>query len=457
MPIILKHDYLKGLRESKPITIKKNTVRPGKGSLGAITNIPQQTIPPLNTDIRFNVLPSFNVKQKGLGALNQQQIPENFNWRDNAGGKKDLISKPGNQMLCGSCWAISAAGIIADNFVVSNLVDWKPELSTTWCLSSYPQGQCNGGNPALLLSDISDGGISDNHCVDYSWCATEGACNGTATKHFTAGKNISSLIPSSGCYYSDTHHLYFIDRDPKSVYIGSPGVDKNNFGLIVKNHLLSNGPVLAGFTVFDNFMSGAFTKINGGVYLEDAIYDNGQLHFEPGRSGGDNASEHFKGSHAVAIIGWGIQKDVVIDDSGKKENVPYWFCRNSWTERWGDGGYFKMAMYPYNKVAQFDARVSVIDSGNVEHVNGGVILISVSKPPELININQNNASDSKKIKTEDYYKSYLRGKSGNNPIDKTDITPGGGDENKHKKMFKFFILLLILFFIIFIYMKLNKS
>lgn len=58
-------------------------------------------------------------------------------------------------MLCGSCWAISAAGIVADNHVVSETVNWKPDLSTTWCLSCYPQSQCQGGNPALLYEDIA--------------------------------------------------------------------------------------------------------------------------------------------------------------------------------------------------------------------------------------------------------------------------------------------------------------
>ena len=35
--------------------------------------------------------------------------------------KGGAITTPGNQGLCGSCWAISSAGIISDNFVVSGL------------------------------------------------------------------------------------------------------------------------------------------------------------------------------------------------------------------------------------------------------------------------------------------------------------------------------------------------
>jgi len=385
MSITLKQDYNKSLRLSKPTVIGKTTVKPPRGGLGAISNIPPQIIPPLNTNIQFNILPPFKLSQHpGLAAIDKTKIPEEFNWRFNGGKKRKLISTPGNQMLCGSCWAISAAGIVADNHVVSGNVDWKPDLSTTWCLACYPQLQCQGGNPAKLYQDISQNGIATNSCVDYNWCSSNEACNGNATKHFEGGKiNLSSLIPSCGCYNGQIeHYLYFLEN-PKLVSLGQGGLNEDNFAITIKKHILFNGPVQGGFLVFNNFRPGSFSKVNGGLYLENGVYGKGDTHFDPKQTSAAN----YAGSHAVAIIGWGTQKDVIIDNNGTKKDIPYWYCRNSWTEKWGDGGYFKMPMYPYNKISQFDKQIVIqTPSGNFQ--GGGIVMISTTKKPELKKIGE---------------------------------------------------------------------
>ena len=170
MSVDLEHNYEKELRNAKPVFIKQHDVHPPPGALGAVTNIPSQTIPPINTDIQFDILPEFKLSEHpGLSAIDHTKLPENFNWREDGGIKSTLLADPGNQMLCGSCWAISATGIIADNHVVAGTVKWKPNLSTTWCLACYPQAQCKGGNPAKLYEAVSEKGIVSKNCVDYSW------------------------------------------------------------------------------------------------------------------------------------------------------------------------------------------------------------------------------------------------------------------------------------------------
>ncbi len=37
------------------------------------------------------------------------------------------------------------------------------------------------------------------------------------------------------------------------------------------------------------------------------------------------------GGHAVKIIGW-----------GQEEGVNYWICANSWSEDWGEKGFFRI-------------------------------------------------------------------------------------------------------------------
>ena len=42
--------------------------------------------------------------------------------------------------------------------------------------------------------------------------------------------------------------------------------------------------------------------------------------------------------HAVLIVGYGVQPAT----DGVPE-IPYWIVKNSWTEAWGEAGYFRMA------------------------------------------------------------------------------------------------------------------
>jgi hypothetical protein len=427
MSLNLNHDYEEKLRSLKPFTINENEIRPVEvsgppgqrsirpaGALKAIT-IPSQTIPPLNTDIQFSTLPIFNAsKYPGLAAIDTTKLPENFNWRHNGDPEKRRnLSKPGNQMLCGSCWAISTAGIVADNHVIAGTVTWTPNLSTTWCLSCFPQYKCQGGNPAKLFQDISEHGIATNHCVDYSWCSENETCNGAATKHFDPNTDLSSLVPDCGCYdSSEKHYLYYVDP-PVSLSIGRGGMTTDNFFTTVKKHIYKYGPVQGGFLVFKNFRSGAFTKINGGVYLETGIYDENVLKFDDKQV----QAENYIGSHAVAIIGWGVEKDVIVDEKGSKKDVPYWYCRNSWTEKWGDGGYFKMAMYPHNKIVQFDTMVTLATPQG-EKLSGAMVSIQASKPPELVTLKQISEKflKLKREKSDSYYKTESKNKGKFTPV-----------------------------------------
>ena len=434
MSISLKHNYNQKLRDARPITLKHHTP---KGALGDIQTSGGSPLilPPINTNIQFTLLPEFKISEhRGLAALNIS-IPTNFNWRTGAKakGKEHLIVTPGNQMLCGSCWAIAAAGVISDNFVVSGFVDWYPNLSTTWILSCYPQHQCHGGNPAMAFQQIAQGILVSNHCIDYSWCAENELCNGKATHHFDEKKkplDLSIYIPKScGCYDSDSEFFaYKIAKNAKNISIGRGGITQDNMGTLIKKHILQYGPVLGGFIVFKNFMHGHFTKVNGGVYLENGDYsDVGKVTLMS--EGKMTAAENYVGSHAVAIIGWGEEKGVIIDDKGTRKDIPYWYCRNSWTEKWGDGGYFKMAMYPYNKISQFDKIVVIkTPQGNVQ--GGGMVLIKALGTPQKKKFPAIKAMVHKS-EPDQYYTQDPKGKNPNTGNDNNG-NKGGGDDHKKK-------------------------
>lgn len=432
---------------------------------------PDFVLPPLNTHINFLRYSQVYSNQDHLDLhLTYQSknidIPETYDWRfvypiDDSTRKerKRNIMPPDNQYLCGSCWAISTASVIGDVFVAAGLVDWRPEISTTWALTCYPQGKCDGGNPALLLQEIARGsGIPSKHCLDYSFCAKNDKCNGAATRHFEA-QNLSSLVPREcGCYYGDVEHYnYTINRDIKTLAIGQGSTTEENLHESIKKHILLNGPVLTGYFVMKNFGSGYFTKINGGVYLDRANYVPGEpLTFSDMNSSGSA----YKGSHAVAIIGWGVAKNILYDNN-KRGDVPYWYCRNSWGPKWGgDDGYFKMAMYPFNKVAQFGKIVDIVDGQGQRHRCGGIITFTVSKPPERKKFKTLSVKPPQLIQNDDYYKNPEKGY-------KSDVKPQppkGGSVGPSslfgyyslEDIFLYIVLpAFIIFFIVMIYKTIN--
>lgn len=370
-------NYFEDLKNAEPTQTHKKVRYKHKG-MSSIRIVPSD-IPPLNTIINYEDLPTYNPTSAGLSALTHEKLPESWDWRHvhhddskEMRHKKTMIEKPQNQALCGSCWAVSVSGVVSDNFVAMGLTKYAPFISATYALTCYPQLQCNGGNPAKLLNDIAKHGIGDMRCIDYSWCLKNPKCNGNAVKHFS-GKDLNALIPTCGCYNPNkTHYKYFV-KNVERISITSDDKQTSQ-ALKVKNHIYHNGPVLGSYLVYNNFKGGDFTR-TGGVYLENANYSkSGKITFVKKGS----VSGAYMGSHAVAIIGWGISKNVVVDNEGTKKDVPYWYVRNSWKDTWGaDNGYFKMAMFPFNKLSQFDKTV-VIDSKNKKFQGGGIVMFTAT-------------------------------------------------------------------------------
>jgi hypothetical protein len=423
MPI----DYLNKLQGAKPTVLERHVIPPPPGSMSAPTVVPELVIPPLNTDIRFSGLQSFDLRSNPkIAQMAASSLPDNFNWArptvslENAKEilkespeitrKKMYIQKVGNQRLCGSCWAISSAQIISDNFVVSGVAGYDPKLSTTWILSNYPQGQCKGGNPTELFKDVAKNGITSDYCIDYSWCSKNEKCNGNATKHFEANEDeLNAMIPPPGCYNDNSDHfVYKIKPSLQTIEIGKGGMTEDNAAITVKKHIFNNGPVCGAFFVYKNFMSGDFSKTESEIYFDRGVYAkpvNILKKVTVTFSNSALAESEYAGAHAVAIIGWGVAKNTVWNEKGDRADVPYWYCRNSWTSKWADDGYFKMAMYPYNKVSQFD-KLSIIKINGMNVSCGGIVMLNVAGPPEIKKLKGIPAQKSKMPKENDdkYYK-----------------------------------------------------
>ena len=103
---------------------------------------------------------------------------------------------------------------------------------------------------------------------------------------------------------------------------------------------------------------------------------------------------------AKTLSGYRLQRDQY--DNNKFGDVPYWHCRNSWGPKWGNCGFFKMAMYPFNMVSQFDHLVYTSLGGPV----GGVVMIKTRTKPKkasIEQISQGYLNAIKRVRRDEYY------------------------------------------------------
>lgn len=403
----IPYDYISTIPEQQPIPVGfyESDIATGTRTPSVLV------IPPINTNITISQLPKFDPKVHARMMLAQKtkDIPEkhkdNFNWMtdkrdDQPSSITKQVTKVGNQYACGCCWAFSCSDAVSDSFVINQKTSENPECSFTYAMSCYPNCkdfsnpstctgnesskypysyQCNGGAIAPLLMWISENGIASHKCQNADWCSKRRECvMGTVDT-----TSLNYFVPSCGCKQNSSQKLYYISTPiSKGISDDNPSSSEIQQHVnLIKNWIYNYGTVVTGFFVYSNLMSGKFysqEKNPDGIYLEDVDYNSFQLF--------DNQINNFQGGHAVCIVGWGIGQvaNSLISDRSLRNTknthtrVPYWITRNSWTTQWGNNGLFHMAMYPFNKVAQFDKYV-VVNTPQGRGEAGGQILFMPQK------------------------------------------------------------------------------
>ena len=54
------------------------------------------------------------------------------------------------------------------------------------------------------------------------------------------------------------------------------------------------------------------------------------------------SSQSYEVNHGIVIVGYGSVKDEKVLSGRKAHCEDYWIIRNSWGERWGEDGFFKL-------------------------------------------------------------------------------------------------------------------
>jgi len=227
-------------------------------------------------------------------------LPASFDartqWPNCTGGVLD-------QGRCGSCWAFGAAEAMSDRMCIRGGKNTFLQLAALdLTVNDMMNDGCQGGDPGTAWMYGQSKGLVSEACLPYGTWETPKAgpvptCKPPAEpclpNTFVPTPPQETKCETGAVFANDKHKL-------KSVYSLTSVND-------IMTDLVTNGPVEAAFTVFEDF-----------VHYKSGVYKH--------TSGG------MLGGHAVKIIGYGTLN-----------GEAYWTVQNSWTTTWGAGGYFLIA------------------------------------------------------------------------------------------------------------------
>jgi len=206
-------------------------------------------------------------------------LPAQLDWRDYEG--ENWITPVRNQYSCGSCWAFATAGPIEGHI-------------------AYAEGWTD---PVLDLSEQQMLSCDDSP-------GNAGCNGGFTTTSFDYAQN-TGLFDEECLPYHATDTWPCDDRceDWQSrLFKIDTWQIIGQWGIFVQPEdimdAMQNGPVGTSLTIYNDFF--AYTE---GIY--DTVLGIPQ------------------GFHAVTIVGYDADQQ-------------YWICKNSWGDRWGEDGYFRI-------------------------------------------------------------------------------------------------------------------
>jgi len=199
-----------------------------------------------------------------------------------------------DQGECGSCWAFGAAEAISDRLCMKNSGTFLQLAPLDLVTCDTSDSGCEGGDPGSAWQ-YATGGLATEQCLPYL---------------------TSEQGPIPTCPPASEPCLNFVNTPncPSTCNSGS-SIDRSNavgnvYGVSGVSQMMAemdqNGPIEVAFTVYSDFLT-----YKSGVYTQQ--------------------SQDALGGHAVKMIGYGTEG-----------GVDYWLCQNSWTDTWGDAGYFKI-------------------------------------------------------------------------------------------------------------------
>ena len=223
--------------------------------------------------------PETELPEKTLFKTSNADLPESFDLRE-AYPQCESLREIRDQSRCGSCWAFAAAETMSDRLCIHSNGQLQTRVSAQylWKSSGIPSGGLYGDTNTCQPYFLPECDDHMHNCEDYQ---DTPACSKSCVDGYP------KTLSEDKTYGSSSYSVRGEQNIMKEIY--------------------ENGPVEGTFYVYEDFgdySSGVYQHITGS-YL---------------------------GGHAIKIIGWGVTD----------EGVKYWLIANSWNERWGEGGYFRL-------------------------------------------------------------------------------------------------------------------
>lgn len=258
----------------------------------------------LNEGIRYRLgtfRPSRTTLEMTEIHLNEEEnLPENFDSRQKW---HNLIQPIRDQGDCASSWAFSTTNLASDRLGIESQGRERISLSPQHLISCQHRGQrgCHGGHLDRAWWYLRKKGVVTESCYPYeSWLTDE---NGKCKAKTWQNGNGKVRCPSGK---EDIIHYF------------TPSYRVGPKEKAIMKEIYEKGPVQATFEVKEDFF-----LYRTGVYRHTPT-----TKYLP-------AKFRRSGWHSVRIIGWGV-------DNSSREPIKYWLCANSWGERWGENGYFRI-------------------------------------------------------------------------------------------------------------------
>lgn len=217
-------------------------------------------------------------KPRGTAAA----LPSSYDLRSVAGWK-NFITPVKDQGSCGSCVAFGTSGTVegtigvADNYPYPDLLPNLSEAQLFYCDANSQGATCDTGwYVTSALQFLTSPGVTDETCYPYT--AGDQKCT-----------NLCSDWQNHVTRISNWHQIDY------SIFLQRS---------IMKIWLCTKGPLVACFTVYDdfyNYTSGIYKHVTGSAV----------------------------GGHCITVVGY--------NDADR-----CWICKNSWGSGWGEDGYFRI-------------------------------------------------------------------------------------------------------------------